>query len=187
VEIIIPVIGPDSGRTWLSLDALIQEPARSATLSRPEVAELYRQAARLEADLRAQLLAHPTDASRVDDTARLLTLSEVATILTIPESKAYELARRGELPTVAIPGGKYVRVRRADLDTWIDRRVLPLVTSTRDQARVPAAAKTARALTAAARRRDGHHQGIDLSMGGRRAADLGAGSPISDAPGSDAG
>ena len=171
----------------LSLDSLIQEPARAATLSRHELAELYRQAAHLEADLRALLLAHPAEASRADYAARLLTLPEVATILTIPESKAYELARRGELPTVVIPGGKYVRVRRADLDVWVDRHSLPLVTSRRDQARVPTAPKAARVVTAAARRRDGHHQGVDLSVGGGRTADLGAGSPISDAPGSDAG
>ena len=171
----------------LSLDALIQEPERAATLSRPEVAELYRRVARLEADLRALLLAHPADASRVDDTARLLTLPEVAKILTIPKSKAYELARRGELPTVAIPGGKYQRVRPADLDSWIDGHALPLVTSGRDQARVPTAAKTARALTAAARRRDGHHQGVGLAVGSGRAADLEAGGPVPDTPGPDAG
>ncbi len=171
----------------LSLDALIQEHARAATLSRQELAELYRQVAHLEVDLRALLLAHPAEASRADDAARLLTLPEVATILAIPESKAYQLARRGELPTVAIPGGKYVRVRRADLDVWIDRHVLPLVTSRRDQARIPPAPKAARALTGAARRRDGHHQGVGLAVGSGRAADLGAGGPVSDAPGADAG
>jgi excisionase family DNA binding protein len=38
----------------------------------------------------------------------LLTMAEVATRLSIPESKAYELARQGKLPAVRI--GKYVRM-----------------------------------------------------------------------------
>jgi excisionase family DNA binding protein len=171
----------------LSLDTLIQEPARAATLSRQALADLYRQVAHLEVDLRALLLAHPAEASRADDAARLLTLPEVATILTIPKSKAYELARRGELPTVAIPGGKYVRVRRTDVAAWIDRHALPLVTSRRDQARVAAAPKGSRALTGAARRRDGHHQDEREPVGGGRAPDLGAGGPFPETPGRDAG
>jgi excisionase family DNA binding protein len=171
----------------LSLDALIQEPARVATLSRQELAELYRQVAHLEVDLRALLLAHPAEASRADDAARLLTLPEVATILTIPKSKAYELARRGELPTVVIPGGKYVRVRQTDLAVWIDRHELPLVTSRRDQAHIPAAPKGARTLTGAARHRDGHHQGERESVGGGRAPDLGASGPFPETPGRDPG
>ena len=49
----------------------------------------------------------------------LLTIPEVATRLRIPRQHAYELARRGELPSVRF--GKYVRVRPADLETWIAR------------------------------------------------------------------
>lgn len=49
---------------------------------------------------------------------QLLTISEVAARLSIPESRAYELARqRGGLPTVRI--GKYVRVDPVALDGWI--------------------------------------------------------------------
>jgi excisionase family DNA binding protein len=169
------------------LDALIREPELAATLSCQELAELYRQVAHLEVDLRAILLTRSGEPSRSDDAERLLTLSAVATILAIRESKAYELARRGELPTVAIPGGKYVRVRRADLDAWIAQHLLPMVTSRRDQARIPAAPKAARALTGAARRRHGHHQGIDLAVGSGRATDLGVGGSVPDAPGADAG
>src|SRR5882724_11504189 len=111
------------------LDAFIREPEVAATLSGQELAELYRQVAHLEVDLRAILLTRSGEPSRSDDAKRILTLPAVATILAIPESKAYELARRGELPTVTIPGGKYVRVRRVDLDAWIDRHMLPMVTS----------------------------------------------------------
>lgn len=38
----------------------------------------------------------------------LLTMADAATRLSIPESRAYELARQGKLPAVRI--GKYVRV-----------------------------------------------------------------------------
>jgi excisionase family DNA binding protein len=50
---------------------------------------------------------------------RLLTIPQVAARLGVPAGYAYELARRGEIPTVRF--GKYVRVRSADLQSWIDR------------------------------------------------------------------
>jgi excisionase family DNA binding protein len=171
----------------MTLDDLVRNPDLATALSRKELVDIYRRAARVEADLHALLMAHPAEASCDETAGGLLTLPDVAKILKIPESKAYELARRGELPTVAIPGGKYVRVRPADLNALIDACVLPMVTSRRDQARVPAAPQATRSLTGAARSRHGHHQGVGLAVGGGRAADLGAGGPVSDAPGPDAG
>ena len=58
-------------------------------------------------------------ARTMDSAAALLTVPEVATRLRVPTQHAYELARRGELPSVRF--GKYVRVRPADLETWIAR------------------------------------------------------------------
>lgn len=43
----------------------------------------------------------------------LLTMADAAARLSIPESRAYELARQGKLPAVRI--GKYVRVSARDL------------------------------------------------------------------------
>jgi excisionase family DNA binding protein len=171
----------------MTLDDLARNPDLATALSRKELGAIYRQAARIEADLRVLLMVHSAEASCDEAAGGLLTLTDVAKILQIPESKAYELARRGELPTVAIPGGKYQRVRPTDLAAWVDRHSLPLATSRRDQARLPAAPKAARALAGAARRRNGHHQGVGLAVGGGRAANLGAGGPVSDAPGPDAG
>lgn len=171
----------------MMLDDLDRNPDLATTLSRKELVDIYRRAARVEADLRALVMVPPAEASGDKPAGGLLTLREVAKILRIPESKAYELARRGEFPLVAIPGGKYQRVRPADLDAWIDTHVLPMVTSRRDQARIPAAPTAARPLPGAARRRHGHHQGVNLALGGGRAADRGAGGPISDASGPDAG
>jgi excisionase family DNA binding protein len=60
-----------------------------------------------------------TAASRPQTTSSeedLLTLPQVAQRLNIPESRAYELARRHKLPAVRI--GKYVRVRLAKLHEY---------------------------------------------------------------------
>ena len=48
---------------------------------------------------------HGNQTPQADD---LLTMTEAAKRLSIPESRAYELARQGKLPAVKI--GKYVRV-----------------------------------------------------------------------------
>ncbi len=48
--------------------------------------------------------------------AVLLTMAEAAARLSIPQSRAYELARQRKLPTVRI--GKYVRVSPAALDEY---------------------------------------------------------------------
>ncbi len=52
------------------------------------------------------------------DEDRLLTIPEVAERLSVPRAYAYELARRGELPTVRV-GKKYVRVPAAALEKWL--------------------------------------------------------------------
>lgn len=168
----------------MTIDDLLHDPELARSLNRTELAAAYQHAARLEADLRALLLAAPAEApsGRPDD---LLDLPAVAQLLGVPKSKVYELARRGDLPVVQI--GRYARVRRADLAHWIDTRRLPLVTSRRDQSRVPAAPNAARALSGAARRRHGHHQGVGVAVGSRRAPDLGTGGPVSATPGPDAG
>jgi excisionase family DNA binding protein len=51
------------------------------------------------------------------DGDRLVSLPEVAGILGVPEDRAYDLARRGELPVVRI--GKYKRVRMSALTAFI--------------------------------------------------------------------
>lgn len=48
-----------------------------------------------------------------------LTLAEAAEILRIGERTAYDLARDHRIPAAKV-GGQW-RIRRADLDAWIDR------------------------------------------------------------------
>ncbi len=52
---------------------------------------------------------------------RLLKPAEVAEILQVSKAMAYALMQRGEIPTVRI--GKVVRVRRVDLQKYIDLKV----------------------------------------------------------------
>jgi excisionase family DNA binding protein len=126
----------------VTLDELLHDPELARSLSRKELAAAYQHAARLEADLRALLLTAPTETSG-EAMSKLLTLPAAAAQLGVPKSKLYELARRGELPVVKL--GKYVRVRTADLEKWIDAWSLPVVTHSRyDRRRVSAAPRRAR-------------------------------------------
>lgn len=52
---------------------------------------------------------------------QLLSLEEVAGLLKLPKSSAYELARRGDITTIRV-GKKYLRVRRADFDAYVSAR-----------------------------------------------------------------
>ena len=51
---------------------------------------------------------------------RLLKPAEVADILQVSRAMAYKLLNQGEIPSVRI--GKSVRVRRADLERYINER-----------------------------------------------------------------
>ena len=57
---------------------------------------------------------------QLPDTAMLLTLPQVAMRLAIPDGRAYELARQGQLPIVRV--GKYIRVSLAELETWVGQQ-----------------------------------------------------------------
>ena len=50
--------------------------------------------------------------------SRMLTIPQVAERLCVPTAYAYELARRGELPTVRL-GKKYVRIPLASFERWL--------------------------------------------------------------------
>ncbi len=50
-------------------------------------------------------------------TSSLLTASDVADLLGVPESWVYEQSRRGRIPTVTL--GRYRRYRREAIEAWI--------------------------------------------------------------------
>lgn len=76
-------------------------------LSSEECPVLLGDLERLKAMAWGKIVARQADNSQGEG-AGLLTMTEAATRLSIPESRAYELARQGRLPAVRI--GKYVRV-----------------------------------------------------------------------------
>lgn len=53
------------------------------------------------------------------ETGKLLKAKEVADVLQVSRSLAYQMMRRGEIPTVRV--GSAVRVRRSDLEEFIKR------------------------------------------------------------------
>ena len=58
---------------------------------------------------------------RSAQTQDLLDIPEVAKLLNIPQSRAYELSRRQDgFPTVRI--GKYIRVNPSALELWVKRQ-----------------------------------------------------------------
>lgn len=57
--------------------------------------------------------------SSSNNSSPLLKGNDVAQRLNISRSKAYQLMRRGDIPTVRIDGS--VRVRESDLDEYIQR------------------------------------------------------------------
>jgi excisionase family DNA binding protein len=56
-------------------------------------------------------------------TTEVLKVTEVAEILRIPRSRAYDLVARGEIPSFKI-GERSVRVRRSALDAYMQREAV---------------------------------------------------------------
>lgn len=60
---------------------------------------------------------------RVKMTNEILNIREVAELLRVAEKTVYSMAQRGELPAFNVRG--QWRVRRADLDAWINAQRAP--------------------------------------------------------------
>jgi helix-turn-helix protein len=103
-----------------SLDALADDPATFLTLAPPIKADLYRKAARLEADLRGYLLAHPAyEYEPAKHSAELLTIREAAALLRVSPDTLYRRWKR-------LPGAYKdrldgrVKFRRASLEGYVE-------------------------------------------------------------------
>lgn len=59
----------------------------------------------------------------MDENLEYLKVSEVAEILRIARSRAYELVAEGEIPSIRI--GRSVRVSRGELDRWLEEQRQP--------------------------------------------------------------
>jgi excisionase family DNA binding protein len=71
---------------------------------------------------RAVAQAVPIRSERAPADERLLTAVEVAARLAVPKAFVYELARRGELPTLHV-GARYVRIPATALEEWVKRQM----------------------------------------------------------------
>lgn len=108
-----------------TLDELLGRLERAADRLPPDgIAPLVGRLETLKVRLwgRAVTQAAPTrpEPAAVDE--HLLTAAEVATRLAVPKAFVYELARRGELPTLHV-GARYVRIPATALEAWVTRQM----------------------------------------------------------------
>lgn len=103
------------------LALVLADPQRIADLRPDHMPVLLGALEQLRACLWSHMLRAPAPASReagVDAGNEVLTVPEVAAELRFTSSYVYEAVRRGDL--TAVRKGKYVRVRRSDLRTWLN-------------------------------------------------------------------
>jgi len=125
-EMAVAEMGGEAARTANSslgdtLDALDKAIAGTLPGDRPGlVVALAARLAQLGAGLAGGVTTDKSLARRPseEEGERLLSLSEVAERLGVPEEHAREMGRRGLLPTVRV-GKRYVRVRRSALEKWM--------------------------------------------------------------------
>ncbi len=160
-----------------TLDQLAADPARVRDLP-PEMArDLLLRVIGLQTALLAQALSHSASGDgqlEVPAEDRLLTVAEVAARLAVPKQYVYEMAQRGELPSIRF--GKYVRVPLSALLGWqekhLDKRLPTMYSPPKDErGGAPANPKAAQAHAGGARgpaRRLSQHR---RTVGARRGAD----------------
>ncbi len=181
-----------------TFDQLAADPARAASLPLEVVEALLSQCHVIEGALLTRLLAAQARADGQPEASgegdRLLTIAEVADLLGVPKGYAYELARRGDLPTVRF--GKYVRVAISALREWVARHQekaldKPLYkmysrTKGRDDWRGTSAnSKTAEAHPGGLGRAPGCHADHRGPMGTGRGPHPGGDGPVDPLPGKD--
>lgn len=104
----------------VELADLLRDPARAAEIPPEQIPALLAQLAAIQSALAARLLVvngQGSPEALAED--RWLTIPEVAERLCLARAYCYELARRGDLPTVRV--GKYLRVSLAALREWTAR------------------------------------------------------------------
>jgi excisionase family DNA binding protein len=103
------------------LALVVADPQRIAEVRSDEVPALLGALEQVRAALWARMVRVPAPAARepgIDAGDKLLTVPDVAAELRFTPSYVYEAVRRGDL--AAVRKGKYVRIRRVDLRTWLD-------------------------------------------------------------------
>lgn len=108
----------------LSLDALAADPSLIPSLPPHIQADLYRQAARLEADLRAYLLTagRPAQDDQHAAADKALTIGEAATLLCTSKDSLYRKWRRLDFAYRDPLDGR-VKFSRAGLERYVDHHL----------------------------------------------------------------
>jgi excisionase family DNA binding protein len=103
-----------------TLRELLEAPELARSLPQEAIAEVLGELVLLLARLLIQTTVSSGQAQieKPEALDRLLSAVEVATVLGVRVSRVYEIIRQHRLPTVRV--GKYLRVQRSDLRTWID-------------------------------------------------------------------
>ena len=103
------------------LGLLIADPERLAAVRAHEIPALLGALETIRTALWAKMLRAPEPPAVAGGTSdELLTVPEVAAELKFTPSYVYEAVRRRELE--AVRKGKYVRIRRADVQAWLEGR-----------------------------------------------------------------
>jgi len=101
------------------LAQVVADVQRAGELRPDEIPALLAALEQVRTALWVQMVRVPRPAARDADGGgrELLTVPEVAAELRFTRGYVYEAVRRGELP--AVRKGKYVRLRREDLEAWL--------------------------------------------------------------------
>src|SRR5262245_18359938 len=104
---------------------IIADPARLANLGLEQLLEALVRLERMKAELWVCLLSGPQAAQAKDQAAaaiadQLLTVPDVASETQFTDAYVYVAVRRQEL--AAVRKGKYFRIRRGDLQAWLEGR-----------------------------------------------------------------
>lgn len=104
----------------LDLSAFFEAPDRIEEIDLDALPDLIGELESMKARLVMRLHGLGQRASGDDPLGneQLLTMADVAEALGVEQDYAYDLGRRGEIPTVRF--GKYVRVRPSDLREFVD-------------------------------------------------------------------
>lgn len=151
----------------ITIEVIAKNPILVSTIPREQLLQLYAMAVTAQGLILPALLS---PAVKADIPEALLSLDVVAERLGVKKSRVSAAARRGDFSTVMV--GRYPRVRPDVLAQLIDRGGLPMVTSRRDQQRVPKAPRAARVQSVQAGQAHGHHEGGRLAVGIGQARDL---------------
>jgi excisionase family DNA binding protein len=166
-----------------TLDEVAADATRAAALPPAVRAQLL---ARCAAVLAALSGAMAVDADRPSPQSvaesepdRLLTVCEAARLMGFAPSYVYEMARRGDLPTVRRK--KYVRVRRSAVERWITeheqwggcKSISTMLNTVYEQRGSAAIARTSRTQPDAARRETRRASRNGVPLGNRRCEDPG--------------